>query len=217
MKLVVGLGNPGAEYQSHRHNIGFMVLDALLRHASGQWRSGFDGAYARVTLGTEPAILLKPLTYMNRSGQAVEPCASHFGIKPEDIIVIHDELDIPPGELRIKWSGGHGGHNGLRSIFAHLESRDFARIRCGIGRPPRDLPSDGIAAYVLSSFSADEAPRLKAWISHAVDAIEHILQVGVTQACNHFNRRKKPPSLPAKEAPDDHSPIDSVDNGPKKH
>jgi len=137
MFLIVGLGNPGREYASHRHNVGFMAVDALWQQVRGEpFREKFSGEYARVTLAGEPAILLKPMTYMNESGRSVQPALAFFKIAPADLIVLHDELDLPFRDVRLKFGGGHAGHNGLRSIMAHVGTGDFGRVRIGVGRPP---------------------------------------------------------------------------------
>lgn len=187
MKLVVGLGNPGPEYARHRHNVGFMVVDELLRRASGTSKRQFKGEFARTTLAGQSVVLLKPMTFMNLSGHSVGPCAHYFDVVAEDTIVVHDDLDLDYGDIRVKLKGGHGGHNGLRSIFEHYSPGDFTRIRFGIGRPPRGTPT----SHVLSAFSADERIDLDLKIERAADAVEAVLRDGVVHARDHYNRRKK--------------------------
>lgn len=150
--LLVGLGNPGAEYAAHRHNAGFMVLDAIAQaHGFPAWKKKFSGLYAE----RDGVVLLKPLTFMNLSGQSVGEAARFYKVQPERIVVFHDELDVAPGDVRIKQGGGSAGHNGLKSLTAHLGGPDYWRVRIGIGHPGhRDQVSD----YVLSNFSkADKA------------------------------------------------------------
>ena len=135
MKLIAGLGNPGAKYARNRHNIGFLAVDEIARRAAvASWRSRFQGETANCVLGGGKALLLKPATFMNESGRSVGEAMRYFSLQPEDVIVIHDELDLPPGKMRIKSGGGHAGHNGIRSIIAHIGDK-FHRLRIGIGHP----------------------------------------------------------------------------------
>ncbi|RYE54114.1 MAG: aminoacyl-tRNA hydrolase [Rhizobiaceae bacterium] len=164
MRLFVGLGNPGAKYQGHRHNIGFMAVDQIARrHGFAPWRRRFQGETSEGTLDRERVILLKPTTFMNDSGQSVGEAAHFFKIGLSDIVVFHDELDLPASKLRIKTGGGHAGHNGLRSIDAHVGNA-FRRVRLGIGHP-------GIKAmvhnHVLSDFAKSEQP----WVETLLDAV----------------------------------------------
>ncbi len=167
MKLVVGLGNPGNEYASTRHNIGFMVIDELRRRTNAQdvSKSSFSGE----TYKTDKAIYLKPMTYMNLSGKSILKVKNFF--KTSQTIVIHDDLDLPFGTLRFKLGGGHGGHNGLKSTDAAI-TKEYIRVRMGIGRPEN---KGEVASFVLSSFSKDEEACLDVWISKAADAVEAIL------------------------------------------
>jgi PTH1 family peptidyl-tRNA hydrolase len=184
VKLIVGLGNPGPKYAGNRHNIGFMVVDELLRRWSGATSSKFSGDYARIQIG-KPTAVLKPMTYMNRSGDSVGPCARYFDIEAPEILVVHDELDIPFGDLRVKSGGGHAGHNGLRSIIEH-QGADFVRLRVGIGRP--QVP---VIEHVLSDFSSEERQDLNSIIGRAADAVELAIKDGALAAGNKFNRKKK--------------------------
>lgn len=154
MRLFVGLGNPGPKYARNRHNIGFMAVDRIAGdHGFGNWRAKFQGQVAEGRLGTEKVILLKPETYMNRSGQSVAEAMHFFRLAPDDVVVFHDELDLAPGKCRFKQGGGHAGHNGLRSIHGHIGD-GYARVRLGIGHPGR---KDLVANYVLHDFAkADE-------------------------------------------------------------
>ncbi|PPB82609.1 PTH1 family peptidyl-tRNA hydrolase [Albidovulum inexpectatum] len=154
MRLVVGLGNPGSKYARNRHNIGFMAVDRIAAdHGFSPWRSRFQGQIAEGRLGDEKVVLLKPETFMNLSGQSVGEAMRYFKLTPQDVIVLHDELDLAPGKCRVKTGGGHAGHNGLRSIHQHIGDA-YHRVRLGIGHPGH---KDRVAAYVLSDFSkADE-------------------------------------------------------------
>lgn len=164
MRLVVGLGNPGAAYARNRHNIGFMAADTLVRrHSFGPWRGKFQGEVADGVIGGERVLLLKPQTYMNLSGQSVAAAVRFQKIELNDVIVIHDELDLAPGKLRVKKGGGAGGHNGLRSIDAHL-GPDYWRVRLGVGHPGE---KDRVTGHVLNDFAkADEA-----WLAPLLDAV----------------------------------------------
>lgn len=164
MRLVVGLGNPGAAYARNRHNIGFMAADTLVRrHSFGPWRGKFQGEVADGVIGGERVLLLKPQTYMNLSGQSVAAAVRFHKIELNDVIVIHDELDLAPGKLRVKKGGGAGGHNGLRSIDAHL-GPDYWRVRLGVGHPGE---KDRVTGHVLNDFAkADEA-----WLAPLLDAV----------------------------------------------
>ncbi|MFT6933075.1 MAG: PTH1 family peptidyl-tRNA hydrolase, partial [Paracoccaceae bacterium] len=150
MQLWVGLGNPGAKYANNRHNIGFMALDRIAEdHGFAPWRGKFQGSLSEGRLGSQKIMLLKPETFMNLSGQSVGEAMRFFKLTPEDITVFHDELDLVPGKVRVKQSGGHAGHNGLRSLHAHI-GETYTRVRLGIGHPGH---KDRVAAYVLSDFA----------------------------------------------------------------
>ena len=150
MKLFVGLGNPGAKYAANRHNIGFMALDRIASdHGFSPWKKAFQGLVSEGRLGREKVLLLKPETFMNLSGQSVRAAADFYKIDLEDITVFHDELDLAPGKCRVKQGGGHAGHNGLRSIHAHM-GEAYGRIRLGIGHPGH---KDAVAHYVLGDFA----------------------------------------------------------------
>ena len=164
MLLLVGLGNPGARHAGNRHNIGFMAVDAIAkRHGFPPWRRRFQGVATEASLGGERVLLLLPGTFMNESGRAVEEAAHYYKIGLDDIVVFHDELDLPPGKLRIKTGGGVAGHNGLRSISAHL-GNEYRRARIGIGHPGvKEL----VHSYVLSDFAKSE----KGWVETMCEAI----------------------------------------------
>ena len=155
IKLIVGLGNPGRQYEKTRHNAGFLFLDALAQELGCIWsnESRFQGLFAEGSIANSKVLLLKPDTFMNRSGQSVGKIARYYKLNPEEILVVHDELDFNPGIVKLKKDGGHAGHNGLRDIIAHLGSKEFYRLRLGIGRPP---VGKVVADFVLSSPSKQE-------------------------------------------------------------
>jgi len=158
MKLFIGLGNPGAKYAGNRHNIGYMAVDRIAaEHGFGPWRARFQGLVAEGSLGGEKVVLLKPETFMNLSGQSVGEAQRFFKLPPEDLVVFHDELDLAPGKARVKQGGGHAGHNGLRSIHAHI-GEAYGRVRLGIGHPGH---KDAVAPYVLSNFAKADAGWLE--------------------------------------------------------
>jgi PTH1 family peptidyl-tRNA hydrolase len=185
-KLIVGLGNPGPEYHGQRHNIGMMVLEGF----SLPWKNKFNGRYASTLWQNVKVHLLLPQTFMNLSGQAVAPAMQFFQLRPEDLIVVHDDLDFPFGALAFKKGGSPAGHNGLKSIIEHLGSSDFYRVRLGIGRPtgPRSLGEDAMARWVLSRFAPDE--DLPPLLEDARAAVQCLVQEGMAIASNKFARRK---------------------------
>ena len=183
--LIVGLGNPGRKYADNRHNVGFHVVDRLAAAAG----LSFDERRARAHLARGRiegvgVALVKPQTYMNLSGEAVSAVARFFKVPLERTLVIFDDLDLPLGTLRLREQGGAGGHRGMDSIIAHLNSRDFPRVRVGIGRPPGRMPPE---AYVLQDFSADEKLMMEQTYQRAVEAICVVLRDGVQMAMNRFN------------------------------
>jgi PTH1 family peptidyl-tRNA hydrolase len=198
MHLVVGLGNPGIEYQDHRHNLGFKVVDELRARArSPALRAKLGAELCEVTLAGERTLLCKPMEFMNVSGQAVARVASFWKIPVADLTVVHDELDLPFGRLKLGSGGGHGGHNGIRSLLANLGDGAFARVRVGVGRPAagRD-PAD----YLLSEFSRAEAKDLPEILATAADAIETIIGKGLPAAMNRFNGKAQTHKEPGSRA-----------------
>ncbi|WP_448188957.1 aminoacyl-tRNA hydrolase [Azospirillum sp. sgz301742] len=163
MLLLVGLGNPGAEYARNRHNIGFMAVEEIARrHGFSPWKKRFQGQTAEGTVAGDKVLALEPLTYMNLSGQSVGAAMQFFKLTPEQVVVFHDDLDLAPGKIRVKKGGGHGGHNGLRSMDAHI-GKDYWRVRLGIGHPG---DKNAVSGYVLHDFAkADQA-----WIEPLIDA-----------------------------------------------
>ena len=187
--LVVGLGNPGRAYAQHRHNIGFMVVGELARRMGeslGQKR--FLGRFSTGLVAGRPAPLLLPETWMNHSGRAVARAATFYDTPPEEIVVVHDDLDLAHGRIKVKRGGGHGGHNGLRSIVADFGSRDFLRVRVGIGRPPHGDATD----HVLSPFNGDERAELPLIVDRAADAVEVLVRDGFAVAANDYNGLDSP-------------------------
>jgi len=182
--LVVGLGNPGREHERDRHNVGWMVADELARRMDGRWRAKFSGQLAEVRLDALRLALLKPETFMNESGRSVGAAARFFKLEPDAILVVHDEIDLEPGRLQARIGGGLAGHNGLRSIAAHLKTPDFLRLRIGVGRPGRGDPRRP-ADYVLSNFTADEDAHTL--VARAADAVEKLDAEGLERAQAHFN------------------------------
>jgi PTH1 family peptidyl-tRNA hydrolase len=198
MRLVVGLGNPGARYARNRHNVGFMALDAIARrHGAGAFRSRFKGEIAEATIAGEKRLLLKPQTFMNDSGESVAVAAQFYKIPPAEIVVIHDEIDLRPGKLRVKRGGGSAGHNGLRSIDA-LVGPDYWRVRIGVGHPGiKEL----VQPYVLQNFPAEE---LTQWVAPLIEAIAETIGLLLSGAPDAFMsevaRRFAPPETAAPAA-----------------
>ncbi len=188
MWLVVGLGNPGREYAATRHNIGFMVLDELARRWSLEnWRSKFGGELAQ----KNEVVVLKPMEYMNLSGGAVQRAGQFYKIPPKETLIIHDEIDLDFGRLKVKVGGGHGGHNGLRSITENIGA-EFVRVRCGVGKPIGG--KEKTVGYVLGGFSREEQKELPFLVGEAADAVQLILDQGTTAAMNWVNTDQKPRS-----------------------
>lgn len=211
MKLIVGLGNPGSKYARHRHNIGFMALDRIASdHGFGPWKSKHQGSITEGRFGSDRAILLKPETFMNNSGQSVQAAMRFYKLEPSEVIVLHDEIDLTPGKVKHKMGGGHAGHNGLRSVHAHI-GPDYARVRLGVGHPGH---KDRVPSYVLHDFSkadedwlddvlrgvSDGAP----WLATG-DAAKFMNAVGMRvspqrSGTGRQNPKAKEAELPAKDA-----------------
>jgi PTH1 family peptidyl-tRNA hydrolase len=198
MWLVVGLGNPGAKYARNRHNIGFQIVDALAaKHGLPAWKAGKGGETTTGVItterGRERALLCKPMEFMNLSGFAVQRTADFHHVEPDAILVVHDEIDLEFGVLRLKRGGGHGGHNGLRSIMEQLGGGTFARLRVGVGRDPRVPPGGGnaqaVASWVLSDVPAAQAGTVTAMIQAGCEDIETVLAKGIVAAMNQHNAR----------------------------
>lgn len=184
MKLIVGLGNPGAEYEKSRHNTGFMVMDAIAKELQVEINtSKHKGLVTKTKYKGEDVILLKPQTYMNLSGESVRQCMDFYKIAKEDLLVIYDDLDMPTGKLRLRTSGSAGGHNGIKSIIQHLGGQDFKRIRVGIDRHPRIKVVD----YVLGKFSKEEQSAMESGIVLAKEAALLFVEKDFTTAMNKYN------------------------------
>ncbi len=189
-KLICGLGNPGPEYEGHRHNIGYRILDALAdRFDVKLSQRKFEGRIGQRAIGKDRVLLLKPETFMNATGEAVAAAARFYRIQPAGLLVIHDELDLPFGRLQLKAGGGAGGHNGLKSIIERLGWDDFVRLRFGIGKPEGLGAKERVITHVLSNFTREEQGGLAESVSKAADAVEAWTRDGLANAMNRFNRR----------------------------
>lgn len=185
--VIIGLGNPGKKYDRTRHNAGFMAIDELGQRVQiGLSQEKNHAVIGKGSIASHEAILAKPQTYMNESGRAVAALLRDAYLDACSLIVLHDELDLPLGTVRIKTGGGHGGHNGLRSIIAHIGTADFTRIRIGVGRPAPGMDS---ADYVLSPFLTEERPTAQEALDKAADAVMAIMSEGMTRAMNLFNQK----------------------------
>ena len=184
--LLVGLGNPGDQYEHTRHNVGFMVADELAeRHNIPVQHLKFRALTNTVTVGDRKVLLMKPVTYMNLSGEAVHEAAAFYKIPPEHILVISDEVALAPGKLRVRRSGSAGGHNGLKNIIAHLGTDQFPRIRLGVGQKPH--PDYDMADWVLGKFQGEDKKAVEAAVKKAADAAECLIREGVDKAMNQYN------------------------------
>jgi len=190
VKLVVGLGNPGEDYARTRHNVGFLVADGLARALGASFSTKKFGAeIAEASVGQERVWIMKPQTYMNKSGEAVGPALRFWKLGLEDLVVAHDDLELEPFRVQIKVGGGHGGNNGVKSVNAHVGSPDYVRVRVGVGRPP---PRMDPADYVLGRFGRGEEKAVEACVVWAVEAAKTICELGAVKAMNQFNRRASP-------------------------
>jgi peptidyl-tRNA hydrolase, PTH1 family len=188
--LIAGLGNPGARYRATRHNLGFRVIDELARQCSvpaAAFRERFHGEVASARLGSVDLLLLRPQTFMNDSGRSVQAACTFYKIKPSELIVAHDELDLPFAEVRLKQGGGDGGNRGIRSVTAAL-GPDYVRIRLGIGRPPPDFQGDP-ADFVLQAFASAELEAIEQMVSRATEAVSLVTSFGLEKAMNRINQR----------------------------
>lgn len=184
--LIVGLGNPGREYERSRHNCGFRALDILAEKLSCKVdKMKFQGLYGQVNYKGKKLYLLKPMTFMNLSGRSVLQLSSYFHVPPQRIIVMFDDISLAPGRLRVRPNGSAGGHNGIKSIISELGSQDFLRVKIGVGAKPN--PDYDLADWVLSSFSAQEEKALEPALTRAADAALCILERGTTEAANRYN------------------------------
>ncbi len=186
MKLIVGLGNPGKEYENTRHNIGFMVIDNYLQTKNATWQEKFNSLYTILTINNEKVYFLKPLTYMNLSGLAVREIVNYFKIELKDILIIHDDLDLPVGAFRIKTNSSAGGHNGIKSIIENLHTNSLARLKIGISKNNLENTKD----YVLGHFSSNEKSIFEKNMSIYHDIISDFLVYDIAKIMNKYNRRK---------------------------
>lgn len=198
MKLIVGLGNPGSKYARNRHNIGFMAVDRIAGdHGFGPWKAKFQGEIAEGRLGGDKAILLKPATFMNLSGQSVGEAMRFYKLEPADVIVFHDELDLAPAKVRVKQGGGHAGHNGLRSIHQHI-GPEYARVRLGVGHPGR---KELVAGYVLHDFAKADEEWLDDVLRGLSDGADHLAAGDSGKFQNAVALRTAPPRSSKSPAP----------------
>jgi PTH1 family peptidyl-tRNA hydrolase len=182
--LIAGLGNPGARYELDRHNVGWMVVDELARRCQATFKSKFNGRLSETRVGDARVALLKPETYMNESGRSIAAAAKYFKVAPEDVLVVHDDVDLDVGRLQARLGGGLAGHNGLRSIAQSLGTPEFLRLRVGVGRPGRGDPRD-VADFVLAPFEAHD--DREAVVTRAADALEIVVGEGLVEAQRRFN------------------------------
>ncbi|KIN60207.1 Peptidyl-tRNA hydrolase [Sulfitobacter noctilucae] len=213
MKLIVGLGNPGAKYARNRHNIGFMALDRMASdHGFGPWKGKHQGAISEGRFGSERAILLKPETFMNNSGQSVQAAMRFYKLDPADVVVLHDEIDLAPGKVKCKSGGGHAGHNGLRSIHAHIGA-DYDRVRLGVGHPGH---KDAVPGYVLRDFPKVDENWLDDVLRGISDGAGALASGDTAKFLNAVAMRVNPPRSgtgtkgPQKAAPKDVAPKDTT-------
>ena len=196
MQLVVGLGNPGAKYLKNRHNIGYMAVERIAGdHGFGPWKSKFQGQVAEGRLGREKVLLLKPETFMNLSGQSVGEAMRFYKLTPEDVTIIHDEIDLAPGKLRVKQGGGHAGHNGLRSVHQHIGDT-YQRVRLGVGHPGR---KELVPHYVLQDFAKADAGWLDDLLRGISDGAVHLAEGANDRFQNAVAQRVAPPRSSASE------------------
>jgi PTH1 family peptidyl-tRNA hydrolase len=186
VKLIVGLGNPGTEYRDTRHNVGFMVADLLTSRwrVGDQWREKFDALQVKTSVGSEPVILSKPLTFMNLSGRSVAATAAFYKIEPAGVFIVTDDVALPVGRLRARRDGGAGGHNGLKSIIQELGTQAFPRMRVGVGRGSGDRD---LSDHVLGRFEASERDTVSAAVLRAAEAAEMFISDGIERVMNSFN------------------------------
>jgi PTH1 family peptidyl-tRNA hydrolase len=202
MKLIVGLGNPGPKYQTTRHNIGFLFIDAMVEACAGsrQYKSEFKSETQKFKLAGEPVVVCKPQTFMNLSGEAVQPLMKFYNLEPADVLVVHDEIDQPFGTMKFQTKRGHGGHNGIRNIHQMLGTNEYGRLRLGVGRPPVFVNDAGepvgktmdVHEWVLQSFSKTESARMGDFLELALQGVETWAKDGLPAASTKFNGKELP-------------------------
>jgi peptidyl-tRNA hydrolase, PTH1 family len=199
MKILVGLGNPGEKYEENRHNVGFMAVAAIAEnHGGGAWKRRFQGLTTEIDVGREKCLLLKPTTFMNESGRSIGEAMRFFKVSPADVIVFHDELDLEPGRIRVKFGGGHAGHNGLKSISAHI-GNDYHRVRIGIGHPGS---REAVVSYVLHDFSKKDREWLEPLLNAVASGVPHLIAGQDAKFLNEIarvNRAAPEPAAPARK------------------
>ena len=203
MKLVCGLGNPGPQYVGTRHNMGFVVVEAFANSFRPTWRDRWDARVARVEYRGEDLLIFEPQTFMNLAGTAARQVAGFYKIPPADLLVVHDEVDLPLGRVRVRQGGGDAGHKGIRSVMQNLGTGDFGRVRVGIGRPSH--PDQEVTDYVLGRFSVEENDLFDQAIAKAVIGIGEWVLGGVTRAQNRVNRRERTQETPSCPEPEEDS------------
>lgn len=209
MKLFVGLGNPGSGYARNRHNIGFMAMDQIASdHGFAPWKGKFQGEVTEGRLGSDKVLLLKPGTFMNRSGQSVQAAMQFYKLEPSDVVVFHDELDLAPGKCRVKQGGGHAGHNGLRSIHGHIGDA-YGRVRLGIGHPGH---KDAVAGYVLHDFPKADEDWLDDLLRGISDGAAHLADGDTGKFMNAVALRVAPPR--SSKTPEPHEKMDTPKPAP---
>lgn len=188
MKMIVGLGNPGKKYEETKHNVGFMVIDQLAkRHGATFKKSVFEAEVADFFVKGEKILLVKPQTFMNESGRAVGPLLTYFGIEDEELVIVYDDLDLAVGKIRLRQKGSAGGHNGIKSIIAHLNTQVFKRVKVGIGRPKN---GQTVVNHVLNRFDKADQPLIMQGVDQAVQAVEAFTQIGdFVDVMNQFNKK----------------------------
>ena len=189
IQLIAGLGNPGAKYENTRHNVGFWFVDELARSKGCSLRheSKFQGEVGKISIAGQSVWLIKPMTFMNLSGQSVSALAKYYKMSVENLLVVHDELDLDPGTVRLKQDGGHGGHNGLRDIISHFSSKEFYRLRLGIGHPGS---AADVSNYVLSNPSNADKNAMEDSINDCMPVLPQIIEGEIQKAMNHLHSRK---------------------------
>lgn len=203
MKLIVGLGNPGPKYQTTRHNIGFLFVDAMVEACAGsrQYKSEFKAETQKFKIGDQQVVACKPQTFMNLSGESVQPLMKFYNLSPADVLVVHDEIDQPFGAMKFQTKRGHGGHNGIRNIHQMLGTDEYARLRLGVGRPPVFVGDDGetirksmdVHEWVLQSFSKTEQARMGEFLEIALQGVELWTRDGIGAASTQFNGKELAP------------------------
>ena len=214
--LIVGLGNPGDEYRNTRHNVGFDFLDRLASACGARFshQAKFFGETARISTPAGDVWLLKPSTYMNLSGQAVQPLAAYYKITPEEILVVHDELDLVPGTMRLKFGGGAAGHNGLKDITQRLGTPEFWRLRVGIGHPRQLCPGMAVVDWVLGRAAPDQAERIATCLNGALKAVDNLCLGKFDNAERTLGKYAHPPKPAKADKPEDKQPAAVDDQSP---